>query len=276
MELTTLIGILSGFAAIIISILISEGADIMSFVDLPSVFITIGGTIAATLVAYPITALKSMGGAFKMAFRKKEINLQKDIDLIISIANIARREGLLALEDTVRRAGNEFFRKGMMLVVDGADPELIKDVMEAEIYFMQERHAESQQVIETMGALAPAYGMIGTLIGLINMLKNLNDVSSLGPGMAVALVTTFYGSVLANLVFIPMAKKLRIQTTKETLEKELLLEGLLSIQDGENPRIIKDRLYSFIARRDNRGDEMSSVSTKSEVEEIAHEPAKEG
>lgn len=270
MELTTLIGILSGFAAIIISILISEGADIMSFVNLPSVFITLGGTIAATFVAYPVTALKAMAGAFKMAFKKKEINLQKDIDLIISIANIARREGLLALEDTVRKAGNEFFRKGMMLVVDGADPELIKDVMESEIYFMQERHAESQQVLETMGALAPAYGMIGTLIGLINMLKNLNDVNSLGPGMAVALITTFYGSVLANLVFIPMAKKLRIQTTKETLEKELLLEGLLSIQDGENPRIIKDRLYSFIARRDNRGgDEYSGAGSKSEVEEIA-------
>ncbi len=271
MELTTIIGIVSGLAAIIISILIDKGGDLGSFVNLPSVFITVGGSIFATVAAYPGKVLKSLMQVMKNAFRKKDIDLQKDIEMIISIANVARREGLLALEDAVTNIDSPFFRKGVMLVVDGADPELIKNVMEAEIYFIQDRHAKGQAVLETLGTMAPAFGMIGTLIGLINMLKNLDDPDSLGPGMAVALLTTLYGSVLANLIFIPLAKKLKLQTADETLEKELLLEGLLSIQDGENPRIIKDKLYSFIARSEIKDEDGQQKGGKAETEEISNE-----
>lgn len=268
MEKTTAIGIVAGFACIVISILIGEGGDVMSFMDLPSVFIVFGGTIFSTIVAYPGKILKSLTTVYKTAFKKKEVDLQKDIDLIIDIANIARREGLLALEDAIANIDSPFLKKGVMLVVDGADPELIKNVMEAEIYFVQERHAKGQAVIDSMADFAPAYGMIGTLIGLINMLKNLNNTDALGPGMAVALVTTFYGVVLANLVLKPISKKLKIMTAAEAQEKELLLEGLLSIQDGENPRIIKDKLYSFISRREIQQAEEAQSSIKPETEEV--------
>jgi len=268
LEKTTFAGIVAGLACIGISILIGEGGELGSFGDLPSVFIVFGGTVASTIVSYPGTILKSLTTVYKTAFKKKEIDLQKDIDLIIDIANVARREGLLALEDAVVNIDNPFLKKGVMLVVDGADPELIKNIMEAEIYFVQERHAKGQAIIDSMADYAPAYGMIGTLIGLINMLKNLSDSAALGPSMAVALVTTFYGVVLANLLFKPISKKLKFMTAAETQEKELLLEGLLSIQDGENPRIIKDKLYSFISRREIKKVEEGKESLKPETEEI--------
>lgn len=270
MQKTTITGLIAGFSFIIISILISKGAELKSFLDWPSVLIVFGGTIASIFVAYPGKALKSLGIVYRTAFKKKQIDLYADIDLIIEIANIARREGLLALEDAVSDIDNPFLKKGVMLIVDGADPEFVKNVMDAEIYFIQDRHAQGQAVIDSMTAYAPAYGMIGTLIGLINMLKNLNDSASLGPAMAVALVTTFYGVVLANLVFGPISKKLKAMTAAESMQKELLLEGLLSIQDGENPRIIKDKLNAFLSRSEIQRREAQITTGKPETEEISN------
>jgi chemotaxis protein MotA len=270
LEKSTLMGLLAGAICIIISILL--GGALKDYGDIPSVFIVIGGTIASTVVSYPGKLLKTLGLVYKTAFRKRELDLQKDIDLIIDIANIARREGLLALEDAIANIDNPFLKKGVMLVVDGADPELIKNVLEAEIYFVQERHAKGQQIIDSMADYAPAYGMIGTLIGLINMLKNLTDSEKIGPGMATALITTFYGVILANLLFKPISKKLKVLTAAETQEMELLLEGLLSIQDGENPRIIKDKLYAFISRREVKKNEEVREHLKPETGEIGDEP----
>jgi len=261
-EKTTLIGILAGFGCIFISI----GADIGSFIDLNSVFIVFGGTIAATIVSFSGKTLKSLKTVYSNAFKTKKFDLNEDIEMIIRIANIARREGLLALEDAMGEIDNPFLKKGIMLIVDGADTELVKNILETEITFVQERHIQGQAVITAMAGYAPAFGMIGTLIGLISMLKNLDDMNALGPGMSVALITTFYGVVLANLVFIPIAKKLKAQTDSESLQKELYMEGLLSIQDGENPRIIKDKLTSFISRRELKKDEGSQQNP--EVKEI--------
>ena len=244
MELTTSIGLGFGLICIVISIMLD--GDVMSFVDLASIFVVFGGTIASTMVSFHGKVLKSIKDVYKTAFKKNNSDLNKDIELIINIANIARKDGLLALENSIDDFNNPFLKKGIMLVVDGADPELIKSIMEAEIYFLQERHAQGQAMIDSMAQYAPAYGMIGTLIGLINMLKKLNDPESLGPSMAVALVTTFYGVVMANLIFTPISKKLKAITAAEAQEKELLLEGLLSVQNGENPRIIREKLYSFL------------------------------
>lgn len=263
MEKTTIIGIVAGMACIIISIMID--GNVMNFVNIPSVFIVLGGVIASTVVSYPGKTLKSMKIVFQNAFRANKIDLNDDIELIIRIANIARREGLLALEDALTDIDNPFLQKGVMLIVDGADAELVKNVLETEISFIEDRHSQGQAVILSMSSYSPAYGMIGTLIGLINMLQELDNMDSLAPNMAVALVTTFYGVVLANLVFTPIAKKLKVQSDAESLQKELYLEGLLSIQDGENPRIIKDKLTAFISRRDLRevGD-----GTNPEVKEL--------
>ena len=264
MEKTTVIGIVFGVACIVISILLS--GNLMSFYDEASIFIVLGGVIASTIVSYPGKMLKSLKTVYLNAFRAKKIDLNDDIDLIIRIANVARREGLLALEDAVGDLNNPFLEKGIMLIVDGADAELVKNVLETEIAFIQERHAQGQAIIMSMSSYSPAYGMIGTLIGLINMLEQLDDMSTLAPNMAVALVTTFYGVVLANLVFTPIAKKLKVQSDMEGLQKELYLEGLLSIQDGENPRIIKDKLTAFIARRDLR--KSQEDTTNPEVKEF--------
>ena len=219
---------------------------IADYINLPSIFIVFGGVIASTVISYPMEALKNLGKLMSNAFKLKTVDFQADIENIVKIANIARREGILALEDSVKDMNDPFMQKGIMLIIDGSDPELVKSVLETELVFVRERHGSGQAILLQMSAFSPAYGMIGTLVGLINMLKKLDDPSSLGPSMAVALVTTFYGVVLANLLFTPLAKKLAAQSADECLRKEMVLEGILSIQDGENPRIIREKLNAFL------------------------------
>jgi chemotaxis protein MotA len=266
LEKTTIIGLGAGVGCIVISILLS--GDLGAFFDAASIFVVLGGTIASTIVSYPGKMLKSLKTVYTMAFKQKQIDLYQDIEMIIKIANVARREGLLALEDAVGEVDNPFLQKGIMLIVDGADGELVKNILETEIAFIQERHTQGQSIINSMAGYAPAYGMIGTLIGLILMLKNLSDSASLGPNMAVALITTFYGVIFANLIFTPISKKLKVMSDAEALQKELYMEGLLSIQDGENPRIIKDKLTAFISRQDVKKAE-DSTQPNPEVKEIA-------
>lgn len=244
MEISTIAGIVGGFGLIIFGITIS--GDISSYFEFTSVLIVFGGTLAATLASYPISQFKLLLKIIPKAFKKQEIDLNEDLEMIINMAQVARREGLLALEDAIDGIENEFLQKGGRLLVDGCDPELITSIMESELDFLQERHAKGRVVLETMASYAPAFGMIGTLIGLINMLKNLSDASTLGPSMAVAMITTFYGVMIANLICSPLAKKLKAQTANEFYQKQMILEGLLAIQDGENPRMIREKLNSFI------------------------------
>ncbi len=274
MDITTIIGLAAGFVFIVISILISEGASISSFIDWPSVMIVFGGTIASTVVATSVKDLKMLPGIFRSAFKKSPNTLSDEIDLIANMAVIAKKNGMLYLENSLAEISDPFMKKGVLLIMDGTDPEYIRTLMEAEIYYMQERHAKGQAIMDTMAGFAPAFGMVGTLIGLINMLKNLDDSDTLGPSMAVALVTTFYGVILANLVFSPISKKLKANTAQETLRKELLLEGILAIQVGENPRLIKDRLSSFLSNA-----EIKQIEGKAETQEasqVADEEAMNG
>lgn len=237
---------MAGLACIIISIL-WPGAKLSDYFDPASVFVVFGGVICATIASYPMSTMKDLVKAMSIAFKKIDIDLTKDIEMVIDVANVARREGILALEETVSSMDDPFLQKGIMLIVDGSDPELVRGIMETELSFINERHSSSQGVLLQMSSFAPAFGMIGTLIGLINMLGNLTDMDALGPNMAIALVTTFYGVILANLVFTPLAKKLKTVGDAEYLRKELVLEGILSIQDGENPRIIREKLNAFLS-----------------------------
>ncbi len=266
MELTTIIGLAAGAVCIGYSIII--GGPLSDFWDPASVLIVFGGVIASTVVAYRGKTLRSLKDIYANAFKKKNIDLNDDIEMIISIANVARREGLLALEDTMADINNPFLKKGIMLIVDGTDTELIKNILETEVYFVESRHAEGQAMVNTMAGYSPAYGMIGTLIGLIQMLQNLEDSSSLGAGMATALITTFYGCILANLVFGPIAKKLKSQSDLEALQMGLYIEGLLSIQEGENPRIIRDKLNAFVSRRELKIEKKEDSDMNPEVKEI--------
>jgi chemotaxis protein MotA len=244
LDLGTLIGIVSGFGLIIVSILL--GGSLGAFIDIPSVMIVVGGTIAATLVAYPLPKVKEIIKLTQKAFKDRGSNPNEVIESMIELANKARKEGLLALEESSSGIDDDFIKKGVMLVVDGTDPDLVRTLLETELDFLEERHKSGQGLFETMGSFAPAFGMVGTLIGLINMLKKLDDPSAIGPAMSVALLTTLYGSFLANMIFIPIANKLKVKSREETLEREIIVEGLLSIQAGENPRIIEEKLKAFL------------------------------
>ncbi|MBZ4666232.1 motility protein A [Mahella sp.] len=247
MDIATIAGLIAGIAFIAIGILLN--ASLLTYYDLPSIMITLGGTIASTLISYPLTNVFNTLGIIKNVFFVKKQNPKDIMDIILNMANTARREGLLALEEAAYQLDDPFMRKGILLVVDGTDPELVKNIMETELNYIEERHKQGWGILESMGNYAPAFGMIGTLIGLINMLKNLNDPDTIGPNMAVAIITTFYGSVLANLIFLPMAQKLKVRSAEEMLLKELVLEGVLSIQAGENPRIIEEKLKAFLPPR---------------------------
>lgn len=240
-----MIGIISGLLLIVISI--SSSGSVLSFIHIPSLMIVLGGTLAATLISFPLKRVLNSIKVAKNAFLNHKNDQSKLVSDILYLANIARREGLLVLEEAAEKIDNEFMKKGIMLVVDGTDPELVRNVLETELNFLEERHSEGQRVFEVMASLSPGFGMIGTLIGLVNMLKDLSDFEAVGPNMAVALITTFYGALFANLIFLPIVNKLKGRSKEELLNKEMILEGLLSIQAGENPRIIEEKLKTFIS-----------------------------
>ena len=244
MDISTIIGLLLGFVFIIGGIITT--GKLNSYIHIPSISIVLGGTFAATLASFPLKKFLNTSRVIKKAFYYKETSPDDVIGEVIALANVARKEGLLSLEEYAENLDDEFLQKGIMLIVDGTDPDLVRNILETELVFLEERHSDGQSIFETMGTYAPAFGMIGTLIGLINMLRYLDDPSTIGPNMSVALVTTFYGSILANLIFLPMAQKLKIRSKDEVLVKELMVEGLLSIQAGENPRIIEEKLKTFI------------------------------
>lgn len=245
MDLASVFGLIGGIAVIIITIFFS--GDLAGYVDVPSIICTFGGTIATTIMAFPYKKLKEGFAALKHVFFYQEMDAENVIKSIIDLANIARKEGLLALEEAAQQLHDEFLQKGILLIVDGTDPELVRNILETELAFIEERHKSNQGVYEFMAAIGPGFGMLGTLIGLINMLANLKDPSTVGPNMAVAIVTTFYGSIIANVFCNPVINKLKLRSSQESLMKEVMLEGMLSIQAGENPRIIEEKLKAFMS-----------------------------
>ncbi|MBP3887113.1 MAG: motility protein A [Cellulosilyticum sp.] len=246
MDISTVLGFVVGVGCVIASIFMG-GGNLMRFIDGASVFIVIGGTVSALLVAYPMPKLLEGLKTIKYAFSKQEIDPTEVIKKINDLALAARKEGLLALEEIAQNMDDPFLQKGILLIVDGTDAELLRSILETEIAFVENRHKDNQKVWETMADLGPAWGMIGTLIGLIIMLDQLSDPSTLGPKMAVALITTFYGSLIANFVATPIANKLKLNSSDEILHKQVMVEGLLSIQAGENPRVIEEKLKAFLS-----------------------------
>ncbi|QUH26285.1 flagellar motor protein [Serpentinicella alkaliphila] len=244
MDLATIIGIVVGLVFVVAGILVD--GDLLTYLNLPSILIVLGGTVSATFVAYPLSRVLAAMKIVSKAFSSNDVEPSEIIGKVIGLANTARKEGLLALEEAASEIDDKFLQKGIMLIVDGTDPELVRNLLETELNFVEERHKEGQGIFEAMGSYAPAFGMIGTLIGLINMLRSLDDPSTIGPSMAVALITTFYGSLLANLIFLPIANKLKLRSKEEIMRKEIMVEGLLSIQAGENPRIIEEKLKAFL------------------------------
>jgi len=247
MDMTTTIGLVTG--VILIGMALFLGGTANAFWDVKSLLITFGGTVAATLISFPMDRIVEAGRVLRKVFRGTTEDGFEIIAKLVRFAEKARREGLLALEDDADQAVDPFLKKGLQLVVDGSDPELVRDILQTELSFLEERHKSGASLFDTMGALSPAFGMIGTIIGLIQMLRNLDDPSTIGSGMATALVTTFYGALAANLLFIPIANKLKGRSQDELLTKQVMLEGILSIQAGDNPRVVEEKLRVFLAPR---------------------------
>ena len=250
MDLASIIGLVGCAAAVVWGIISGDQgvAALNNFWDTNSFFITIMGSIFCMLTmsdSIPglIASLKSIGLIMKVP----ESNEGEVIHTIIDLANVARKEGLLQLEEAASEIDDEFLKKGIMLIVDGTDQELVTSILETDLSCIERRHNKVTSFWEGLAAMGPAWGMIGTLIGLINMLKLLDDPSSIGPNMAVALITTLYGSLLANWISIPIASKLKAINATEIMTKEVICEGILSIQAGENPRVIEEKLKSFLA-----------------------------
>ncbi|PID29272.1 MAG: motility protein A [Candidatus Cloacimonadota bacterium] len=244
MDKATLIGFMVGITSIIISILL--GGSLLGFVDFPSIFIVFGGTVAALLINFPMNEVTSIFTYIKLSMGENGSSIKSLIEDLVSMSEKARREGILAIEQALGEINDPFMKSGLRLAVDGSEPDTIKESMEIEISNVEIRHKRAHTILDAGGAFAPAYGMIGTLIGLVNMLKNMSDPSSIGPSMAIALLTTMYGAVLANLIFLPVKGKLEEKSKLELLQKELIIEGVIGIQSGENPRMLRAKLETYL------------------------------
>lgn len=251
MDLASILGLILCFVMCAFGIIQNAGiGNIGRYLDPASAIITFGGSFFAVM------AMKSMadyiGGlkSFMLVFKVPAVDVKGMIQKIIDLSNIARKEGLLSLEEAASDLDDEFMKKGILLIVDGTDPELVRGIMETELISTEDRHKNKITFWEDLGAMGPAWGMIGTLIGLVNMLYEMDDPSSIGPSMAVALITTLYGSMLANWICAPVAGKLKSNNANEIMIKEIMIEGLLSIQAGENPRVIEEKLKSFLSPGD--------------------------
>ena len=245
MDLATIIGVFSGFALLLAAIFMKPGA--MFFFKIDAFIIVFGGTMAATLAQFPLkTFLNAINVSMKALFHK-QVSIPELIDKLVELARKARVEGLLSLEKDIQEIDDAFIQKGLQLMVDGTEAEELEDVLSTELNCIVERHDEGQKIFKAMTEYSPAFGMAGTLIGLIQMLQQLQDPSKIGAGMAVALVTTFYGVVFANLIYSPIAGKLALRSDNEILMKEMVIKGVTAIQAGDNPRMLRDKLMTYLA-----------------------------
>ncbi len=247
MDIATLVGILVSFGLVIVSILM--GGEGTWFVSPPSLMIVGGGTMGATLLAYPLVDVLSVFKVAKNVFMHKSQVVSELIPLISEFAKKARQEGILSFESQLADIEDPFLVQGIQMAIDGMESSAIEDVMTTEIIYLEERHRLGSEIFSTMGTFAPAVGMLGTIIGLVQMLMQMEDPSKIGAPMALALLTTFYGTLVANLVFLPIAGKLKTRSKQELLIKQMVLEGVISIQSGDNHRIVEQKLKAFIAPR---------------------------
>ena len=248
MDIASLAGMLLGLVMFVYGILSNGGPSaLVGIYNFPSIIITLGGSISGVIASYKLKDFISGMKGITLIFSERVIDPAESIRNIIELANVARKEGLLALEEAANNIEDPFLKKGVMLVVDGTDPELVRGILETDLNNVEARHKKVIGVWDKWAELGPAWGMIGTLIGLVDMLRNLDDAAAIGPAMAVALLTTLYGSLIANWLCNPVSAKLKINHDAEMMIKDITVEGLLSIQAGENPRIIEEKLKSFLA-----------------------------
>ena len=255
MDLATIVGIVLGFALIALAMLL--GGSMGAYVDVPSMMIVIGGATAATLTAFPLAKVLLLPKVVGKCVKGAKADAEGLITQMVGFAEVARRDGILALEGLTEQMEDSLLVSGIKMAVDGTDPELIEQIMEADVDNMLVRHESGKGLFDALGRYAPAFGMIGTLVGLVAMLANMEDPSAIGAGMAAALLTTMYGAVLANCLFLPLADKLAVRNEEELLIKSIIIKGVMSIQSGDNPRVVEQKLRTFLppSQRDSGEDD---------------------
>lgn len=241
----TSVGLILGIVLMFYGMVLG-GTSLKLFWDLASVLITVGGSVSALLITYSLEEVKGIGKLLVEAFKERKSSAKEIIIRFSDISKKARREGLLSLEDDIAQMEDPFLKKGLQMVVDGIEPETIREILELEIGEMENRHEKGAGIFLAWGAYGPAFGMLGTLIGLIQMLGNLTDVANIASGMGKALITTYYGSILANMFCNPIAANLKQKSAKEVGEREMMLEGILAVQSGVNPRIVEEKLITYL------------------------------
>ncbi|MDA7979116.1 MAG: motility protein A [Pirellulales bacterium] len=246
MDISSVVGLLLGIILLVAAIAIAPGSSFGAFIDYPSLMVVVGGAIAATLISFPLKTFLSIFGVLKTVFLNKTPKIPELIEQIVQLAETARREGLLALEAKLEDVDNAFIVLGVQMAVDGTPQEITENVMRTEMEAVFTRHKDGKSLFDALGRFGPAFGMIGTLMGLIIMLGNMSDPSSIGSGMAVALITTLYGAIFSNLFCLPMADKLGFLNKLEVLAMEITIRGIAGIQNGDNPRVIQQTLNTYV------------------------------
>lgn len=257
MDIGTIAGLVIAVAAMLISAVMG-GGDLAGLIDIPSIIIVFGGTLGAIVICYPLGNVFKLHKVVLKTVFHKPINPADLIKDIVKFAEVARREGILALENHVKDMRDPFLVRGIKMAVDGTDPELIKTILDTEVETSIERHMNAKKIVDTIGRMAPAFGMIGTLMGLVFMLSAMDDPSKIGPGMAVALLTTLYGALIANCCTGPISEKLVARDGEEVLIKNLVIAGVMSIQSGDNPRIVESKLLTYLPPGVRRAFEQSA------------------
>jgi len=245
LDISTIAGLVLAFALMLWAIM--SGGPLSIFIDMPSVAIVVGGTAGAIFTHYPFKDVFGAISVAKKTILHKDASVNELIALLMVFSGKARKEGILSLQGMMDQISDDFLLKATQMVVDGQEPDTLRRMLSLEINYIQERHGSGAAIFTALATYAPAMGMVGTLIGLVQMLQNMSDPSSIGPAMAVALLTTFYGAVIANVVCTPMTGKLKHRSASEVLFKTIIIEGLQCIMNGDNPRIMEQKLHAFIA-----------------------------
>jgi chemotaxis protein MotA len=257
------LGLLFGFLGtwVLIFWALISGGSISYYINWPSIILVAGATCTVVFFCFPVGYIKKIFSLTRKAFFHQSPSIEKLIEDMVSYAEIARRDGILSLENTTKDIDDEFIVRGIQMAVDGTDPELIEQIMTTELENLVDRHDSGRGIFETLGKYAPAFGMIGTLVGLVTMLANMESPDSIGAGMAVALLTTLYGAIVANLVFLPIGEKLEKRSAEEVLHKTIIIKGVMAIQSGDNPRIVEQKLRTFLppATREGEGEEAEAA-----------------
>jgi chemotaxis protein MotA len=249
MDITTLLGLLAGFGALMIAF-IMEGGTLGALASASAALIVLGGTIGATVLSFTLEELKKVPTLIRIAFQNQTYDFHKLINEIVQLADQARREGLLSLEQDLDEIEDPFLKLGIQLVIDGIEGSLLQGLLETEIHCMEERHKNGIGILEAAGGYSPTMGIIGTVMGLVNVLGHMDEPDTLGPAIAMAFIATLYGIAFANLLWLPFAAKLKSKHKKELFYRELCMEGVLSLQAGENPAFIREKLLVFLNKKE--------------------------